>query len=84
MHGVLLTGFVPFGDFSLNPSQQIAEALHGERIEGHRVESLVLPVEFGPRRRIRAAGSRANTAPSRALTGLGPRVRRASGLSASR
>ena len=47
MHGVLLTGFVPFGDFSLNPSQQIAEALHGERIEGHRVESLVLPVEFG-------------------------------------
>ena len=47
MHGVLLTSFVPFGDFSLNPSQQIAEALHGERIEGHRVESLVLPVEFG-------------------------------------
>jgi pyroglutamyl-peptidase len=47
VHGVLLTGFVPFGDFSLNPSQQIAEALHGERIEGHRVESLVLPVEFG-------------------------------------
>ena len=48
MRGVLLTGFVPFGNFPVNPSQQIAESLHGEHIEGHKVESLVLPVEFGP------------------------------------
>ena len=48
MHGVLLTGFVPFGKFLVNPSQQIAESLHGQHIEGHRVESIVLPVEFGP------------------------------------
>lgn len=47
MHGVLLTGFVPFGKFLVNPSQQIAESLHGQHIEGHRVESIVLPVEFG-------------------------------------
>lgn len=47
MGGVLLTGFAPFGDFSVNPSQQIAESLQGEHVEGHAIESLVLPVEFG-------------------------------------
>ena len=48
MHGVLLTSFVPFGKFSVNPLQQIAESFHGEHTEGYRVESIVLPVEFGP------------------------------------
>jgi len=44
---VLLTGFLPFGDSRLNPSQQIAEVLDGQTIGGARVTSLVLPVVFG-------------------------------------
>ncbi len=43
----LVTGFVPFGDVAVNPSQQVAEALDGETIGAVRVRSLVLPVEFG-------------------------------------
>ncbi len=44
---VLLTGFLPFGDSQMNPSQQIVEALDGETIGGACVTSLVLPVVFG-------------------------------------
>ncbi len=44
---VLLTGFLPFGDSQVNPSQQIACALDGETIGGAQVTSLVLPVIFG-------------------------------------
>lgn len=44
---ILLTGFEPFGGDDTNPSWRIAQALHGERIEGVRVESVCLPTEFG-------------------------------------
>ncbi len=44
MPTLLLTGFAPFGGGSSNPSQQIAEHLHGETIGGARVVSLTLPV----------------------------------------
>ena len=44
---VLLTGFEPFAGHAANPSQIIAERLHGETIGGARVVSLVLPVVFG-------------------------------------
>lgn len=44
---ILLTGFEPFGSFETNPSQQIAERLHGENIGGARVVGLTLPVVFG-------------------------------------
>jgi pyroglutamyl-peptidase len=44
---VLLTGFAPFGGESLNPSWQAVRALHGRRINGHRIVSRQLPVEFG-------------------------------------
>jgi pyroglutamyl-peptidase len=47
---LLLTGFEPFGDdpsgLGLNPSAQIAQALHGERIGTHRVVGSVLPCEY--------------------------------------
>jgi pyroglutamyl-peptidase len=43
----LLTGFDPFGGESVNPSQEVATRLHGELIAGWRVESRVLPCEFG-------------------------------------
>lgn len=43
---VLLTGFEPFGGEVENPSEQIAQSLHGGRVGDCRVESLVLPVTF--------------------------------------
>lgn len=43
---ILLTGFEPFGGETVNPSQWLLRELGGERIAGHRVEPLCLPVEF--------------------------------------
>jgi pyroglutamyl-peptidase len=43
---LLLTGFVPFLDFSINPTQQIVEALNGQTIGGYQVIGALLPVEF--------------------------------------
>jgi pyroglutamyl-peptidase len=43
---VLVTGFSPFDGESENPSREIARALHGKRIAGHRVVGGVLPTEF--------------------------------------
>jgi pyroglutamyl-peptidase len=44
---VLLTGFAPFDGESVNPSWQAVHALHGRRINGHRIVARQLPVEFG-------------------------------------
>lgn len=53
---VLLTGFLPFGDSHINPSQQIALALDGHTLGGALVHALVLPVVFGEdTRRVQAA-----------------------------
>jgi len=46
MSTVLLTGFQPFGGYQTNPSQQIAERLHGGEIGGARVVGVTLPVAF--------------------------------------
>lgn len=43
---LLLTGFEPFGGETVNPSQRIAEALDGARIDGARVVARVLPCCF--------------------------------------
>jgi len=43
---VLLTGFEPFGGERTNPSLEIARALNGKRIAGHRVVGAVLPTAF--------------------------------------
>jgi len=43
---VLITGFAPFGGDDINPSQQIARALDGTVIAGHRIVGASLPVEF--------------------------------------
>ena len=45
---ILLTGFDPFGGDTVNPSWRVAEALHGQRIGGHRVVAAQLPTVFGP------------------------------------
>ena len=47
MPTILLTGFEPFGDYKINPSQQIAERLHGETISGAKIVGLTLPVLMG-------------------------------------
>ena len=44
---VLLTSFEPFRNHKTNPSQQVAERLHGETIGGARVVGLTLPVVYG-------------------------------------
>lgn len=44
---VLLTGFDPFGGDGLNPSWELARALHRRQIAGHRVHAAQLPTVFG-------------------------------------
>ena len=44
---ILLTGFDAFGGDTLNPSWLIVQALHGQRIGGHRVVAAQLPTVFG-------------------------------------
>lgn len=46
MKRVLLTGFEPFAGASLNPSEQIVNALKGRQIEGVELHTAVLPVVF--------------------------------------
>ena len=43
---VLLTGFDAFGGEAINPSWLVAQALHGEILQGHRVVAAQLPTEF--------------------------------------
>jgi pyroglutamyl-peptidase len=47
MKTVLLTGFEPFGDNAVNPSELVAARLDGRLIRGHRVAGAVLACEFG-------------------------------------
>ena len=44
---ILLTGFEPFDGESINPSWQLAQALAGEVIAGHRIVAVRLPCVFG-------------------------------------
>ncbi|GEN84333.1 pyrrolidone-carboxylate peptidase [Sporosarcina luteola] len=46
MKKLLLTGFEPFLNFPVNPTQKIADELHGEKIGGYTIFSKVLPVDF--------------------------------------
>jgi pyroglutamyl-peptidase len=43
---VLLIGFEPFGGQSLNPSWEVARALHGLQIQGAQVTAVQLPCVF--------------------------------------
>jgi pyroglutamyl-peptidase len=44
---ILVTGFEPFGGEAINPSAEVARALHGRMIDGVRVVGVVLPCVFG-------------------------------------
>lgn len=50
MASLLLTGFEPFDGETVNPSGEIALALHGRDLGGHRVHGVVLPCRFGAAR----------------------------------
>lgn len=43
---VLVTGFEPFNQYDVNPSQIIAETLNGSTLEGAEIVGIVLPVDF--------------------------------------
>jgi pyroglutamyl-peptidase len=44
---LLVTGFEPFGGERVNPSAEVARALHGRTIDGVPVRGIVLPCAFG-------------------------------------
>lgn len=46
MKTLLLTGFEPFLEYTVNPTMRIAEKLDGEQIGGYRIISRILPVDF--------------------------------------
>jgi pyroglutamyl-peptidase len=43
---ILLTGFEPFGGQSLNPSWEVARALHGQTMQGAQIVAVQLPCVF--------------------------------------
>ncbi|UXH80286.1 pyroglutamyl-peptidase I [Roseateles amylovorans] len=47
MKNILLTGFEPFGGETVNPSWELAQALHGEVIAESHVVAVQLPCVFG-------------------------------------
>lgn len=44
---VLVTGFEPFDGDTVNPSWEVARALHGKTLGGARIEAVRLPCAFG-------------------------------------
>ena len=46
MKTLLLTGFEPFLEYTVNPTMRIAEKLDGVQIGGYRIISLILSVDF--------------------------------------
>lgn len=46
MKTLLLTGFEPFLNFTINPTMRIVEELHGQQINEYKIHSEVLPVDF--------------------------------------
>lgn len=47
MKKLLLTGFEPFLDFTVNPTMRIVEELDGMEIGGYTVIGKIMPVDFG-------------------------------------
>ena len=43
---VLVTGFEPFGNHSVNISGEVAKDLDGREIRGHKIQSHVLSVDY--------------------------------------
>ncbi|MDH4213440.1 MAG: pyroglutamyl-peptidase I [Candidatus Thorarchaeota archaeon] len=43
---ILVTGFEPFDGFLINPSEEIAKALDGKKINQHSIIGIVLPLDY--------------------------------------
>ena len=43
---ILVTGFEPFDGFTMNPSEEVAKALDGKKINQHSLVGLVLPLDY--------------------------------------
>ncbi|OED32954.1 pyroglutamyl-peptidase I [Planococcus maritimus] len=46
MKTLLLTGFEPFLDYTINPTMRVVERLDGKKIGGYQIISRILPVDF--------------------------------------
>lgn len=46
MKKLLVTGFEPFLDFPINPTEEVVNALNGKTIAGYEVIGKILPVDF--------------------------------------
>jgi pyroglutamyl-peptidase len=46
MKKLLLTGFEPFLDFSINPTETIVKELDGQKVGNYEIKGLHLPVDF--------------------------------------
>lgn len=46
MKTLLLTGFEPFLDFTINPTMKIVEELHGQEIGSYKINGKILSVDF--------------------------------------
>ncbi|KOP80517.1 peptidase C15 [Lysinibacillus sp. FJAT-14745] len=46
MTKILLTGFVPFLEYKMNPTMQIVENLHGEMMDDYEIVGRILSVDF--------------------------------------
>ncbi|WP_026583646.1 pyroglutamyl-peptidase I [Bacillus sp. J33] len=59
MKKLLLTGFEPFLDYPINPTEIIVKELDGKRIGNYEIKGLHLPVDFeqGPKKIVEAAAS---------------------------
>jgi pyroglutamyl-peptidase len=44
---VVVTGFEPFGNSTINPSQEVANKIKGMQLDGIKIETAILPVVFG-------------------------------------
>ena len=46
MPTILVTGFEPFDGFEINPSEEVANAVNGKKINQHSIVGLVLPLDY--------------------------------------
>ncbi|TFG29865.1 pyroglutamyl-peptidase I [Candidatus Thorarchaeota archaeon] len=46
MPNLLITGFEPFNGFTINPSEEVAKTLEGQRIGNYDIVSVILPLDY--------------------------------------
>lgn len=46
MKKLLVTGFEPFDDFTVNPSEEVAKSLDGRKVGDYSINSIVVPLDY--------------------------------------